>query len=683
MAYHVKEKPLNSGSTATQLDTLCINTIRCLSADAVEKAKSGHPGAPMGMAPMAYVLWSRFLKHNPADPSWPDRDRFVLSAGHASMLLYSLLHLTGYGVSLDDIKNFRQWGSQTPGHPEYGHTPGVETTTGPLGQGFATAVGMAMAERFMGARFNRPDVELVNHFTYVICGDGDLMEGISYEAASLAGHHQLGKLICLYDDNRITIDGKTDLSFSENVAARFESMGWHVQRVTNGDEDLNAIETAVRQAQDEKSKPSLVIVRTTIGYGAPNKKNSHSSHGAPLGADEVKLAKKALDWPQDSSFHIPDEAREEFGKALNKGREAQDRWQKLKSGYAAKYAAEAQEFDAWLSRKKPQGWTKSITAFKPEDGAMATRAASSKVLNAAAAVLPNFLSGSADLSESVNTTIKGAGAFSVQNPTGRNVHYGVREHAMGAIANGMTLHGGPINACGTFLIFSDYMKPSIRLAALMKIPTIFLFSHDSVGLGEDGPTHQPIEQLAGLRAIPNLVVLRPADANETRAAWVHALDRVAGPCAIVLTRQNVPFLAGAAASPDGVSRGAYILEKESKSSPDLILLATGSEVHIASAARKILESKGVATRVVSMPSWELFRAQSAEYRESVLPREATHRVAVEAASHQGWHEWVGSNGTIVGMTGFGASAPSPTALENFGFTAQNVVDHALRALDRA
>ena len=667
-------------STTTQLDTLCINTVRFLSADAVEKAKSGHPGAPMGMAPMAYVLWTRFLKHNPADPSWPDRDRFVLSAGHASALLYSLLHLTGYGVSLDDLKNFRQWGSNTPGHPEYGHTPGVETTTGPLGQGFATAVGMAMGERFMAARFNRPDAALVDHYTYMICGDGDLMEGISYEAASLAGHHKLGKLICLYDDNRITIDGKTDLSFGENTAGRFEAMGWQVLRVANGDEDLNAIDAAIRQAQGEKNKPSIIMVRTTIGYGAPNKKNSHASHGAPLGAEELKLAKQALDWQAEPSFFIPDDAREEFSKALIKGREAQDRWQKAKSAYTAKYAAESQEFDAWLHRKKPQGWAQSLTNFKPEDGALATRAASSKVLNSAAAVLPNFLSGSADLSESVNTTIKNGGAFMPDTPTGRNVYYGVREHAMGAIANGMTLHGGPISACGTFLIFSDFMKPSIRLAALMKLPTIFLFSHDSVGLGEDGPTHQPIEQLAGLRSIPNLTVLRPADANETRAAWVLAFERVAGPCAIVLTRQNVPFLAGAASQPEGVSRGAYILEKESKSSPDIILMATGSEVHLCVAARKTLEEKGIATRVVSMPSWELFRAQDAAYRESVLPREAVKRLAVEAAATQGWHEWIGLEGDVIGMRSFGASAPSPVALERFGFTAQNVTDHALKVL---
>lgn len=669
--------------TTPQIDTLCINTMRLLSADAVEKAKSGHPGAPMGMAPMAYVLWSRFLKHNPSDPSWPDRDRFVLSAGHASALLYSLLHLTGYGVSMEDLKNFRQWGSHTPGHPEYGHTPGVETTTGPLGQGFATAVGMAMGERYMAARFNQPDAAIVDHYTYMICGDGDLMEGISYEAASLAGHHKLGKLICLYDDNRITIDGKTDLTFTENTAGRFEAMGWQVLKVANGDEDLDAIEAAIRQAQGEKHKPSIIMVHTTIGYGSPNKKNSHTCHGAPLGAEELKLAKQALDWQPDAFFHIPNEARDEFGKAPAKGREAQDRWQKIKNAYTAKYPEQAQEFDSWLSRKKPQGWAQSLTQFKPEDGALATRAASSKILNTAAAVLPNFLSGSADLSDSVNTTIKGGGIFLPETPTGRNVNYGVREHAMGAIANGMTLHGGPITACGTFLIFSDYMKSSVRLAALMKIPTIFLYSHDSVGLGEDGPTHQPIEQLAGLRAIPNLTVLRPADANETRAAWILALDRVAGPCAIILTRQNVPFLAGAASQPEGVSRGAYILEKESKSTPDIILMATGSEVHLCSAARKALEEKGVAVRVVSMPSWELFRAQSPEYRESVLPSEVTTRLAVEAASTQGWHEWTGLDGAVIGMHSFGASAPSPVALERFGFTIQNVIDHAQKLLGQA
>jgi len=671
-------------TTTMNLDNLCVNTVRILAADAVEKATSGHPGGPMGIAPMAYVLWSRFLKHNPKNPKWANRDRFILSAGHASMLQYSLLHLTGYGISLEDIHNFRQWGSLTAGHPEYGLTPGVETTTGPLGQGFSNAVGMALAERIQAAYFNRPGHQLVDHNTYVIVSDGDIMEGISHEASSLAGHLKLGKLICLYDDNEVTIDGKTNLTFSENVKARFEAVGWHVEEVANGDEDLDAIEKAIQAGRQETTKPSLVIVKTTIAYGSPTKRATAASHGAPLGTEEVRLTKKELDWPEDEHFHVPQEARREFEKAIPQGKKVEEEWNALWKSYASKFPDLAKDWKAFLGRELPQGWEKDLPTFKPEEGPMATRAASGKTLNEMAKIFPNLLSGSADLSDSVNTTLKGLQALSADHPQGRNIHFGVREHAMAAMVNGMTLHGGVIVVAGTFLIFSDYMKPSIRLAALMGIPSIFVFSHDSIGLGEDGPTHQPIEQLATLRSTPNLVVIRPGDANEARGAWRAAMERKDGPTAIVLTRQKLPVLQNTASRADeNVKRGAYVLEEESRpGKPDLILMATGSEVSLVVDVKRALEQKKISTRVVSMPSWELFNQQTDDYRRRVLPPEVKKRLSVEVASPMGWHAYVGSEGDVVGLDHFGASAPAEVLMKEFGFTVENIVDRALKLLKK-
>jgi len=663
----------------TRIDTLCINTLRILAADAVEKAKSGHPGAPMGLAPTAYVLWSRFLKHNPKNTGWADRDRFVLSAGHASMMLYGLLHLSGYDIKIKDIQNFRQWGSITPGHPEYGVTPGVETTTGPLGQGFANAVGMAMAERFMAHYFNRPNYRLVDHYTYVIAGDGDMMEGISYEAASLAGHHKLGKLICLYDDNHVTIDGTTDLAFSEDVAKRFEAAGWHVQRVADGDHDVTAIGKAIERARKETQKPSIVMIRTTIGYGSPNKSESHTSHGAPLGEEEVRLAKKTLDWPEKEHFMVPDQVREIFTRAADRGRKAESEWNERIDRYRRAYPELIGRFRAFMNRELPRGWDKHLPHFKPQDGPVATRSASNKCLNALAKVLPNFLSGSADLTESVGTLLKGMGEMGIGQPMGRNVCYGVREHAMGAIVNGMVVHGGVIPAAGTFLIFSDYMKPPLRMAALMKIPSIFIFSHDSIGVGEDGPTHQPVEQLATLRSVPSLTVIRPADANETAGAWCAALERQDGPTALVLTRQKIPVLPQAAADPvASVARGGYVIDKESKGRPDVILIATGSEVALALEAKKVLKDRKISVRVVSMPSWELFEAQDEAYREKVLPSDVRKRVVIEMASSMGWHRYAGLDGVYVTVDGFGASAPGKVVMEKYGFTVDNIVAKTLK-----
>ena len=635
----------------------------------------------MGIAPMAYVLWTRFLKHHPQNPRWANRDRFILSAGHASMLQYSLLHLTGYKISIKDIHQFRQWNSITAGHPEYGLAPGVETTTGPLGQGFGNAVGMALAERYLSHYFNRPDFNVVDHHTYVIASDGDIMEGVCHEAASLAGHLKLGKLICLYDDNEVTIDGKTHLTFSEDVWKRFEALGWHVQKVDNGDEDLEEIEKAIRAAKEETERPSLIIVKTTIAYGAPTKQASHESHGAPLGPEEVKLTKEALEWPTMEEFHVPDEARQEFEKAVPEGKKSEDEWNALFKAYAAKFPDLAKEWKVFMARELPSGWEKVLPIFKPEDGPMASRAASGKTLNALSKILPNLITGSADLSDSVNTTLKDAGAFSAANPSGRNIHYGVREHAMGAMVNGMVVHGGVIPVAGTFLIFSDYMKPSIRLSALMGIPSLWVFSHDSIGLGEDGPTHQPVEQISTLRAIPNLVVIRPADANEARAAWRVALERKEGPTAIHLTRQKIPILNTAEHVDDHVQNGAYVLEEESRpGKPELILIATGSEVQLAVGAKKILEEKKISTRVVSMPSWELFEAQSEQYRQKILPPSVKKRLSIEAASPMGWHAYVGTEGDVLGLDRFGASAPGPVVMDKLGFTVTNVVERALKML---
>jgi len=602
-----------------ELDTLCINTIRMLSADAVQQANSGHPGMPMGAAAMAYILWTRFLRHNPKNPRWSNRDRFVLSAGHGSMLLYSLLHLTGYDLPMEELKNFRQWGSRTPGHPEYGQTPGVETTTGPLGQGFANGVGMAIAERFLAARFNKPGYQIVDHYTYGIVSDGDLMEGISHEAASLAGHLGLGKLIYLYDDNRISIEGSTDIAFSENRMERFEAYGWHVQEVEDGN-DLNSIANAIQEAQEETAKPSIIAVHTHIGYGSPNKQDTPNAHGEPLGRDELILTKKNLGWPIDASFFVPDEAALHFLKARERGKVMEDEWKDTFDSYAQVFPDLAETWRKWMNNELPDGWEKHLPAFSPDPKGPATRAASGKVLNAIASYIKNLVGGSADLAPSNKTIISGEKDFLAGQYDGRNIRFGVREHGMGSIMNGMALHGGLIPYGGTFLIFSDYMRPAIRLAAMMGLQVIYIFTHDSIGLGEDGPTHQPIEQLACLRAIPNLTVIRPADANEVVEAWRVALERKDGPVALALTRQGLPILDRSSLGPaKSLAKGAYILKDAADGNPDVILIASGSEVPIALKAGQTLEKQDIKARVVSMPSWELFDEQPEDYRENVLP----------------------------------------------------------------
>jgi transketolase len=664
------------------LDELCVNTIRMLSAECVEKARSGHPGMPMGAAPMAYLLWTKFLKHNPANPAWPDRDRFVLSAGHGSMLLYSLLHLTGYDLPLSELKNFRQWGSKTPGHPERGHAPGVETTTGPLGQGFANGVGMAVAERILAARFNRPGHEIVNHFTYGIVSDGDLMEGISHEAASLAGHLGLGKIIYLYDDNHVSIEGSTDLAFSENRLARFAAYGWHVQQVADGNA-LMAIENALISAQRETRRPSMIAVRTVIGYGSPNKEGTASAHGEPLGAEEIKLSKEKLGWPLEPDYFIPEEALTNFRQAVEKGEEREEEWSASLRTYEKAHPDLAKEWHAWMQGELPEGWETDIPSFPPDKKGDATRNASGKVLNAIAGRVGNLIGGSADLAPSNKTLVKDGGDFQANHYDGRNLRFGVREHGMGGILNGMALHGGLIPYGGTFLIFSDYMRPAIRLASLMRLKVIYVFTHDSIGLGEDGPTHQPVEQLAALRAIPGLVVLRPCDASETAAAWRFAVEKKNGPVALALTRQTVPVLdRNRFASAEGLYRGAYILSDPADGDPDVILIGTGSEVHLAVAAAERLEEKGARPRVVSMPSWELFDIQPEDYRSRVLPDRIRARVAVEAGVPQGWHRYVGASGEVIGINHFGASAPYQVLYERFGLTAERIVEKSLKLLDR-
>ena len=664
----------------TELDELCVNTIRMLSVDSVRKANSGHPGMPMGAAAMAYVLWTRFLRHNPLNPKWPDRDRFILSAGHGSMLLYSLLHLTGYDLTLKDIKDFRQWESRTPGHPEYPHTPGVEITTGPLGQGFAGSVGMAIVEQFLAARFNRPDHKVVDHYTYGIAGDGDLMEGVTHEAASLAGHLKLGKLIFLYDDNHISIEGSTDIAFTENRVARFEAYGWHTQEVADGN-DLDAIEKAIAAAQQETAKPSFIAIRTHIGYGSPNKQDSASAHGEPLSPEEIKLTKKNLGWPVESSFLIPEEARDHFRKAVDRGRELENQWLANIQTYEKAHPGLASEFEAWLNGNLPDNWDSEIPSFPADPKGKATRAISGTVLNAIAQHVPNLLGGSADLAPSNKTVINGENDFQADDHEGRNLRFGVREHGMGSILNGMALHGGIIPYGGTFLVFSDYMRPAIRLAALMGLRVIYVFTHDSIGVGEDGPTHQPIEHLAALRAIPNLQVIRPCDANETAEAWKVAL-KSNRPSVLALTRQGLPILDRSEYAPAvELTRGAYILKDAARGkTPDIILIASGSEVQVALDARLELEKKGKAVRVVSMPSMELFEAQPEEYRREVLPPETTARIAVEAGASQGWYRYVGTDGAVIGVDHFGASAPAKVLFEKFGITADRVVEKAL-ALD--
>lgn len=663
---------------STKLDQLCINTIRMLAADGVEKAKSGHPGMPMGAAAMAYVLWTRFLRHNPKNPDWPNRDRFVLSAGHGSMLLYSLLHLTGYDLPLEELQNFRQWESKTPGHPEHGLTPGVETTTGPLGQGFANGVGMALAERYLAVRFNRPGHHIVDHFTYGIVSDGDMMEGISHEAASLAGHLGLGKLIYFYDDNHISIEGDTDLVFTENRTGRFVAYGWHVQRVGDGN-DLEALEQALIEAQKETKRPSLIAVRTHIGYGSPNKQDTAGVHGEPLGPEELKLTKQNLGWPQEPSFLIPDEALAHFRQAIDEGRKLDDRWQAAFEAYQENFKQSAAEWQRWINGQLPDNWENDLPVFDPDEKKTATRVASGKVLNAIAPKIGNLMGGSADLAPSTKTLIDGENDYQAPDYSGRNLRFGVREHGMGGILNGMALHGGLIPYGATFLIFSDYMRPTIRLAALTGLKVIYVFTHDSIGLGEDGPTHQPIEQLAALRAVPNLVVIRPCDANETAQAWKAAIRHFGGPVALALTRQGLPILDRNTtfASADGLHQGAYILSEADNGKPEVILIASGSEVQIALEAAERIKAKGLAVRVVSMPSWELFDTQSQDYQHQILPPEVKAKIAIEAGSPQGWHRYVGEFGRIIALDHFGASAPYQTLYEKFGLTANRVVENAL------
>ena len=657
--------------TSAPPDELCINSIRFLSIDAVQKANSGHPGAPMGAAPMAYALWDRFLKHNPADTSWPDRDRFVLSAGHASMLIYSLLHLTGYPVTLDDIREFRQWESRTPGHPEYGLTPGVEVTTGPLGQGFAHGVGMAYAERLLAERYNRPGHEIVDHHVYGIVSDGDLMEGVASEAASFAGTHQLGKLIYLYDDNGISIEGDTDVTFLEDVGARFRAYGWHVVGPVDG-MDLPSVEAALREAQAERERPSLIVAQTTIGYGSPNKANTGGVHGAPLGVDEVALTRETLGWSYEP-FVIPQDALDHMRLALPRGADAQTEWERRFAEYRAAYPAEAAQFEADLNGDLPDGWADTLDElFVNEEKPLATREAGGRVMNAIAERVHMLVGGSADLAPSNNTMLRAYEGADGEKVAPHNMHFGVREHAMGSIAGGMALHGGVIPYTGTFLIFSDYMRPPMRLAALMGLRVIYVFTHDSIGLGEDGPTHQAVEQLIGLRSVPNMVVLRPAEATETAVAWRAAIERRDGPTVLAFTRQGLPVLDRSVyPSADGVLRGAYVLW-ESSDNPELILIGTGSEVQIALDAGKALAEKDIAVRVVSMPSWELFDAQAKEYRESVLPPAVTARVSVEAGRTLGWERYVGISGLSIGVDTFGASAPYQRIYEEYGLTAERV-----------
>ena len=683
--------------TETQtLEELCINTIRILSADAVQQANSGHPGMPMGAAPMAYTLWTKFLKFNPKNPAWFDRDRFVLSAGHGSMLLYSLLHLTGYDLPLEELKRFRQWGSKTPGHPERGHTPGVEVATGPLGQGFGNGVGMAIAEAWLAARFNRPGHNIIDHYTYAICGDGDLMEGVTQEAASLAGHLRLGKLIYLYDQNHISLAGGTDISFTENVAERFDAYGWHTRPVPDGN-NTEDVARAIEEARAETTRPSLILVRTHIGFGSPNKHDNFSAHGSPLGEEELQATKKNLGWPTMDKFFLPKDAVEEFRKAVPKGADAERKWKDRFEAYRKAFPAEAAELESFIAGKLPENWKSGLPSWKPTDKPVATRKAGGDVLNALAKNVHNIMGGSADLNPSTETALKGDGDFqfpgdqslnklgAVGGPwgyEGRNVAFGVREHAMGAAVNGMAAHGGVLPFSATFLVFSDYMKPSIRLGALSQLKTFYVFTHDSVGVGEDGPTHEPIEQIAGLRAIPGLTVLRPADASETAEAWAFAVEHN-GPTLFALTRQNVPHLDRANAKSPAVARGAYILSEAEGGKPDVILIGTGSEVALCAKAQEKLKGYGVKARVVSMPGMSLFEHQDEAYRESVLPKSVRKRVTVEAGSTFGWHRWAGDEGIVIGIDRYGASAPGDEILRNLGMTVEHVTSAALRLMGRA
>ena len=662
--------------TRVDLDQLCINTVRALAMDAVQQADSGHPGTAMALAPLAFVLWQRHLRYNPANPDWFDRDRFVLSAGHACILLYSLLYLTGYDLSLDDIKQFRQWGSRTPGHPEHGMTPGVEATTGPLGQGTGNAIGLAIAESQLAALFNRPGHVIVDHYTYFLASDGDLMEGVSHEACSLAGHLKLGKLIGFYDDNHITIDGPTDLAFSDDTAKRFEAYGWHVQKIADAN-DLQAIDAAITAAKRVTDRPSLIIVRTHIAWGSPNKQDTAEAHGAPLGAAEIKLTKQNLGWPSHEPFYVPDEALQRWRRAKDRGARLEAEWRKKWDGYRSAHRELSAELERRLAARLPDGWDAALPGFGPND-AQATRAASGKVLNVIAAKLPELIGGSADLTGSNNTEIKGGGVFTAGSQSGRNFHFGVREHGMAAALNGIALHGGFIPFGGTFLIFSDYMRPSIRLAALTHLHTIYVFTHDSIGLGEDGPTHQPIEQLAALRAIPNMTVIRPSDPTEVVEAWRAAILHRGGPVALVLTRQKVQLVDRSKYAPAaGLHRGGYILADSSD--PEVVLVGTGSEVEIVLGAFEELKADGRRPMAVSMPCMEFFAKQSQSYRDSVLPP-GLPRIAVEAGAPQSWYRWVGKDGAIIGLERFGASAPYQRIYQELGLTVDRVVETALKLL---
>jgi len=661
------------------IDQLAINTLRTLAIDAIEKANSGHPGMPMGAAPMAHVLWSRYMKVNPQNPGWINRDRFVLSAGHGSMLLYAMLHLMKYDVSLEDLYHFRQWGSKTPGHPEYGHTPGVDATTGPLGQGIATAVGIAMAERHLAATYNREGYDIVNHYTYVICGDGDLMEGVSGEASSLAGHLKLGKLIVMYDSNDISLDGELSRSFSENVAQRYQAYGWQYLRVEDGN-DLKAIEAALAEARTDLDRPTLIEVKTTIGYGSPNKGGSSASHGAPLGKEEVKLTKQNYAWNYEQEFHVPDEVSAFYQDLADAGSRNEAEWKELFAAYAKAHPELAQQFETAVSGKLPAGWDADLPKYEVGTK-LATRAASGNAINGLAGKVPYLFGGSADLAHSNNTVIKNAGNFLPGTYEGRNIWFGVREFAMGAALNGMALHGGLKVYGGTFFVFSDYVRPAIRLSALMKQPVIYVFTHDSIAVGEDGPTHEPIEHLPALRAMPGVTVIRPADAVETNEAWRYAVSSTDEPVVLVLTRQNLPVMAETIEkASEGLTRGAYVLKDAANGNPDLILLASGSEVSLVMEAANVLSERGVAVRVVSMPSWELFERQPQEYKEAVIPPHVKARLGVEMAMPLGWERYVGDGGRVIGINQFGASAPGERIMKEYGFTVENVVAEAEKLL---
>ncbi|KPB03772.1 transketolase [Bacillus sp. CHD6a] len=664
------------------IDQLSINTIRTLSIDAIEKANSGHPGMPMGAAPMGYSLWTRFMNHNPKNPNWFNRDRFVLSAGHGSMLLYSLLHLGGYDVSMNDLKEFRQWGSKTPGHPEFGHTPGVDATTGPLGQGIAMGVGMAMAERHLAATYNKEGMELVNHYTYSICGDGDLMEGVSGEAASLASHLKLGRFIVLYDSNDISLDGDLDRSFSESIETRFKGYGWQYIRVEDGN-NLEEIAAAVEEAQSDVSRPTMIEVKTTIGYGSPNRAGKSDVHGAPLGADELKLTKEAYKWTFENDFHVPEEVYTHFRETVaDKGAKVEAEWNELFDAYKTKYPELGKQLEAAMKGELPEGWDSEIPVYE-EGKSLASRASSGEVLNAIAKQVPYFFGGSADLAGSNKTNIKNEADFTAEDYSGRNIWFGVREFAMGAAMNGMALHGGLRVYGGTFFVFSDYLRPAIRLAALQQLPVTYVFTHDSIAVGEDGPTHEPIEQLPSLRAMPNLSVIRPADGNETAAAWKVALESEKTPTALVLTRQNLPTIKGTDETAlEGVRKGAYVISKAGKETADALILATGSEVGLAVDAQKALQQEGIHVSVVSMPSWDRFEQQSQEYKNSVLPKDVKKRLGIEMATPLGWERYTGDEGDILAINGFGASAPGERIMKEYGFTTENVVARVKALLDK-